>query len=120
MLITKKTSDGITVLTLSGRMMGPPGTAQLHKRVKSQIKKEMPWIVIDMGNVDWLNSKGIGTLISCLTSCRNAGGDMVVARPEKKVKSIFMVSQVVKLFDSYADVEKAKGALKTMRDETED
>ena len=104
----------VAVVRPAGRMMGPPETARLHKRVKRHIEKGIPRVVIDLGNVDWLNSKGIGALVSSLLSCRNAGGEMVVARPSKKVKSIFMVSQLVKLFDSYATLKEAKSALSTM------
>jgi anti-sigma B factor antagonist len=105
----------IAVVRPAGRMMGPPETTRLHKRVKSHIEKGVPRVVIDLGNVDWLNSKGIGALVSSLMSCRNAGGEMVVARPSKRVKSIFMVSQLVKLFDSYATLKEAKSALSTMQ-----
>lgn len=107
----------IAVVRPMGRMMGPPETTNLHKRVKRHINKGVPWVAVDLGKVDWFNSKGIGTLVSCLMSCRDAGGEMVVARPGKKVLSIFMVSQVVKLFDTYETVKDAKEALLEMRSE---
>ncbi|MFC1499454.1 anti-sigma factor antagonist [Candidatus Zixiibacteriota bacterium] len=98
----------------SSRMMDPAETNRIHKKVKQHISKGIPHVVIDLGNVDWLNSKGIGMLISCLTSCRDAGGEMVVARPSKRVKSLLMISQVIRLFDTYETVKEAKRALSEM------
>jgi anti-sigma B factor antagonist len=105
---SSESKEKVAVVRPMGRMMGPPETTRFHKRVKGHIERDNPWVVVDLGNVDWFNSKAIGTLVSCLTSCRNAGGDLVVARPGKKVLSIFMVSQVVKLFDTYETVKEAK------------
>ncbi len=96
-------------------MMDPQETNRVHKRVKSHIEKGNPWVVIDLGNVGWMNSKGIGMLVSCLMSCRDAGGMMVVARPSKKVKSLLMISQVIRLFDTYGSVREAKSALSEMK-----
>ena len=105
----------IAVVRPSGRMMDPFETSRIHKRVKKHIDKGNPWVVIDLGNVEWMNSKGIGMLVSCLTSCRDADGLMVVARPSKKVKSLLMISQVIRLFDSYGSVREAKRALLEMK-----
>jgi len=107
--------NAIAVIRPSGSMMGPPATTGLLKKVKDHIEKGVPWIVVDLGKVDWFNSKGIGTLVSCVTSCRNAGGDLVVARPGKKVISVFMISQVVKLFNTHETVDGAKEALIELR-----
>jgi anti-sigma B factor antagonist len=101
----------VAVVRVMGNLMGPPQTTRLHKRVKKHVEKGVTRVVVDMGSVDWLNSKGVGTVVSSLMSCRNAGGDLVVARPSKKVRSIFMVSQLVKLFDSYPTLKEAKAAL---------
>ena len=105
----------IAVVRPSGRMMDPFETSRIHKRVKKHIDKGNPWVVIDLGNVEWMNSKGIGMLVSSLTSCRDADGLMVVARPSKKVKSLLMISQVIRLFDSYGSVREAKRALLEMK-----
>lgn len=69
-LTTKK--GGIGVLRVSGNMMNVHAPANLHKKVKKLIDDGIPWIIVDMGQVAWLNSKGIGALVSCLTSCREA------------------------------------------------
>ena len=53
--------------------------------------------------------------MGCLTSCRNAGGDLVVAQAAKKVNSLFMLTQVVKIFDSFETVDEAFDAIKERR-----
>jgi len=73
-------------------------------------------VVIDMGGVNYVNSSGLGTLISALTTMRNAGGDLRLARIGEKVQNLFVITQLVKVFDTYETVERAlasyKGKLK--------
>lgn len=112
MAISARTSGGIGVIHVTGHMMDVPESTRLHKKVKTLIEKDVPWIVVNLGKVAWLNSKGVGALVSGMTSCRNAGGDLVVAGATKKVKSILSVTQIIRLIDSYENVGEAKEALK--------
>ena len=93
-------------------MMNIREPANLHKKVMKLIDEGISWIIVDMGQVVWLNSKGIGALVSCLTSCRNAGGELVVTRATKKVKSLFQITQIIKLIDTYDNIREAKKVLK--------
>ena len=111
-IITIK-KGGIGVLRVSGNMMSVREPANLHKKVKKLIDAGIPWIIIDMGQVAWLNSKGIGALVSSLTSCRNAGGELVVTRATRKIKSLLQITQIIKLIDTYDNIREAKKVLKT-------
>jgi len=97
---------------ITGKLMGGRGTGSLYTKVKALISKGVPWVIVDLGEVVWLNSNGIGTLVGCMTSCRNAGGDLIVARATKKVKSLLAVTQVILLLDTYTSVKEAKKALR--------
>jgi anti-sigma B factor antagonist len=112
MKVKEKVSEGIAVLSISGKMMGGPDQAVLHDRVRDLISDNIHWVVMDLGKVEWLNSSGLGLLMGCLASCRGAGGDMVVARADRRVNSIFMLTQVIKVFETYETNEEALAALK--------
>lgn len=99
--------EGVVVLSVGGKMMGGPEQEECHSRIKELLEDNMKWIVLDIGKVEWLNSSGLGLLMSCYTSCRNSGGDMVIARPARKVNSLFMLTQVVKVFDTFETTEEA-------------
>ncbi len=112
MKLKENIREGVAVVSVSGKMMGGPDQQVCHDRIKELIDDNMPWVVLDMGKVEWLNSSGLGLLMGCLTSCRNAGGDLVVAQAAKKVNSLFMLTQVVKIFDTFETVDEAFDAMK--------
>ena len=107
MKIKEKIENHVAILNLHGKMMGGPEQEECHNRIKELLEDNMKWVVLDMGKVEWLNSSGLGLLMSCYTSCRNAGGDMVIARAARKVNSLFMLTQVVKVFDTFETTEEA-------------
>jgi len=116
MKIKESVVDGIAVLTISGKMMGGPDQHGCHERVKDLIGDNVSWVVMDLGKVEWLNSSGLGMLIGCMTSCRNSGGEMVVARAARKVNSLFMLTQVIKVFQTFDTVDEAVDHLRELRD----
>jgi anti-sigma B factor antagonist len=116
MKVKETIQDGIGVLSVSGKMMGGPDQRVCHDHIKGMIAENMNWVVLDLGKVEWLNSSGLGMLIGCLTSCRNVGGEMVVARAGRKVNSLFMLTQVLKVFQTFETVEEAVAYLKEKRE----
>ncbi len=99
--------DGIGILTISGKMMGGPDQMAVHEQVRDLISDNVNWIVIDLGKVEWLNSSGLGLLMGCLSSCRHADGDLVIARAGRKVNSVFMITQVIKVFETFETIDEA-------------
>lgn len=87
--------------------MGGPETAEIHTRVKELVANGVKKVIIDLGKVTWMNSTGLGALMSSLTTLRNAEGELKIARATDKVKSLFMVTKLITIFDSYDSVEEA-------------
>jgi anti-sigma B factor antagonist len=107
MRIKEKIVDGIAILSISGKMMGGPEQQACHEQVRGLISDNINRIVIDLGKVEWLNSSGLGLLMGCLASCRGANGDLAIARAGRKVNSVFMLTQVIKVFETFETVEEA-------------
>ena len=99
------------VFTPKGKMMGDPDNVKFHEAVKSFIDQGKKNFVVDLGNVDWMNSPGLGVLITAFTSVKNAGGDLVIARPTKKVKSLFVITQLENIFKTFDDLDDALNSL---------
>jgi anti-sigma B factor antagonist len=57
-------------------------------------------VVVDLGKVDWMNSVGLGMLISALTSTKNAGGRLVLANIDK-IESILTITRLISVFEHY-------------------
>ena len=102
-----KESYHAVVFAPKGKMMGGPDTVKFHEAIKGYIDQGKKNFVVDLGNVDRMNSPGLGVLITAYTSIRNAGGDLVIARPTKKVKSLFVITQLERIFKSFDEVDDA-------------
>lgn len=112
MRIKEKIVEDVAVLTFSGDLIGEPETTKIREKVYSLIEEDINKVIIDLGDVAYVNSAGLGCLISVLTSLRNAKGDLKLARIGKKVKSIFVITQLVKVFDTHETVDSALGSFR--------
>lgn len=107
MKIKEKFVQDIAVLTVSGNMMGGPETTALHDKVKSLIADGTNKVVIDLKGVKWMNSSGLGVLMSCFGSLEKAGGTMKLASVAEKVQSILMITKMIEFFDTYENADRA-------------
>ena len=107
MKIKESVEGKVVVLTVNGNMMGGPETTELHDKVKSLITDGLTKSVIDLKGVKWMNSSGLGTLMACYTSLSEAGGALKLASVTEKVQSLFMITQLIKMFETYETADRA-------------
>ena len=111
MKIKEKIDNQVAVLTLSGKMMGGPETTALHDHIRSLMGDNISKVVIDLGGVKWINSSGLGVLMAAMTTLKNAGGQMKLANVTEKVESLLMITQLMRIFDTYETVDRAVSAM---------
>jgi len=107
MTIKEKITDNVAVLTLSGDLVSEADTSKLKDKIHSLVADKMKCVVVDMSGIDYINSTGLGTLISVLTTMRSAGGDLRLARLGERVENLFVITKLVKIFDTYETVNRA-------------
>lgn len=112
MALKEEMRAGVSVLEIKGKLMGGPETQEVHQRVKDLVANGVKKVIIDLGKVSWMNSTGLGTLMSSLTTMKNAQGDLKLARATEKVKSLFMITKLITIFDSYDTIDGALEAFK--------
>ena len=98
---------GSVVIEFRGQMIGGPKADIFRHDLHDLILENKTNIVADLSNVKFMNSNGLGILIGGLTTMRNAGGDLKLSGATDQIKSLLMVSQLVKIFDNYETVEDA-------------
>jgi anti-sigma B factor antagonist len=91
----------IMVLEISGKIMGGPDHDKFKSEIKQLIEEGYKDIVLDFAGVPWINSTGLGILISGYHSLRAAEGSMKVCSVKERVLSIFYISQLEKIFDVF-------------------
>ncbi|MCB0282185.1 MAG: STAS domain-containing protein [Calditrichae bacterium] len=107
MKIKEKIENHVAVLTLNGKMMGGPETQAVHDHIKSLIADGIKNVVIDLGDVKWMNSSGMGVLMASMTTLNNAEGKLALARVTEKVESLLIITQLIKVFTTFETVERA-------------
>ena len=105
--ITERETGGVTILALSGRVTLGDESAQLRNRIKDTLAKGKTRLVIDMGDVSYIDSAGLGTLVSGYTSAQNQGANLKLANLTKKFSEQLAITKLVTVFEVHDTVEDA-------------
>ena len=111
MKIKEKIENHVAVLSLSGKMMGGPETTALHDHIRGLMNDGINKVVIDLGGVKWINSSGLGVLMAAMTTLKNSDGQMKLANVTEKVESLLMITQLMRIFDTYDSIDRAVSAM---------
>jgi anti-sigma B factor antagonist len=91
--------DGVTVVDLSGRITLGEGSVVLRETVRDLIGKGEKKILLNLGDVTYIDSSGIGELVSAFTSVRNQGGELKLLKLTKKVHDLLQITKLYTVFD---------------------
>jgi len=101
--VTMKSStrqvDGVTIVDLSGRITLGEGSTMLRDIVRDLIAKGQKKILLNLGDVTYIDSSGIGELVSAFTTVRNGGGDLKLLNLTKKVHDLLQITKLYTVFD---------------------
>lgn len=91
--------DGVTIIDLSGRITLGEGSSVLRDLVRQTVAKGNKKILLNLGDVTYIDSSGIGELVSAFTSVRNAGGELKLLNLTKKVHDLLQITKLYTVFD---------------------
>ncbi len=103
---TESLGDDTVVVRGDGRLnmvSDPP----MREVVTRAIEAGRPRVVVDLSRVQFMDSSGLGALISCLKSAREAGGDLRIVSPSAQVSMVLKLSNVDTILTPFASVEEA-------------
>lgn len=107
MKVSNYEKDGVVVLEPKGKIMGGPDATVLHEKLHEYIEKGQKKVVVDMAKVEWMNSTGLGILISGLTTLRNNQGELKLANVTGKIQSLLTITKLITVFEAFDSVEEA-------------
>ncbi len=110
--ISSREVDGVTVLDLSGRITLGEGSVQLRDAIRDLIGKGERRILLDLGDVNYIDSSGLGELVSAYTSARNQGATVKLLKLTKKVHDLLQLTKLYTVFDIYDDEASAIASFK--------
>lgn len=111
---TEETDEGVKIFNLSGKIMGGPETQLMCGRIKSLIDEGQTAFVMNFRQVKWINSNGIGAILSCLISLRTRGGDLRFTGLHHAAKKYFLITKLDTVLQIYPSVTEAVKSFQTM------
>jgi len=104
--------NSVTVVDMSGRITLGEGSVVLRDTIRDLLSKGDKKILLNLGNVTYIDSSGIGELVSAFTSVRNQGGELKLLNLTKKVHDLLQITKLYTVFDIRDDETAAIGSFK--------
>ena len=105
-LNVRRLEDGIVVVDCAGRILFGEEAADLRERVKGLLSRGSR-VVLNLAEVTYIDSGGLGTLVALYTTAQNAGASIKLARLTKRVGDLLQVTKLVTVFEVYPSEEEA-------------
>ncbi len=99
MKISSRQVDGVAVLDCSGRITLGEGSVTLRDSVRELLGKGQKKILLNLADVNYIDSSGIGELVSAFTTVRNQGGELKLLNLTKKVHDLLQITKLYTVFD---------------------
>lgn len=103
MRATYRDAGGVTVVDIGGRITLGEGSALLRSTLRDLLAEGRRKIVLNLGDVNYIDSSGIGELVTGFTTVKKSGGDLKLLHLTKKVHDILQLTKLFTVFDVYSD-----------------
>ncbi len=103
--------EGVIVVDCSGRLVFGEESASLRDTVKKMLD-DSPKVVLNLREVNHIDSGGLGTLVSLYTTARNAGGSVKLASLSQRVGDLLQITKLHTIFEVFNDAESAARSFK--------
>jgi anti-sigma B factor antagonist len=97
--IASRELNGVTVLDLSGRITLGEGSVQLRDAIRGLISKGQKNILLNLGDVNYIDSSGLGELVSAFTTAKNQQAEVKLLNLTKKVHDLLQLTKLYTVFD---------------------
>jgi anti-sigma B factor antagonist len=97
----------ITLLTLKGKLVSLEDVEAMHHAIREALNNNRKKIILDLKNVNWISSLGVGAIMRSMTTAKNNGGDLRLASVSNKIRNIFSITKLDTIFNIYSSLEDA-------------
>lgn len=109
--ITTREQDGITIVMCNGRIVFGEEAAELREKIKSLLAQKKK-LILNLGGVSYIDSGGLGILVSLYTSARASGGNIKLANLTQRVGDLLQITKLLTVFEVYEGEQKALDSFK--------
>ena len=107
MEIAERSSGKITVLDLSGRITLGEGDVLLKDKLHSLVNQGRRDVLLNLGNVNYVDSAGLGAIVSAYTTMTRAGGSLKLANVTKKLQDLLSITKLLTVFETFDSEDEA-------------
>ena len=104
--------EGIPIVELIGRLVLGKECDALRNQIKQLLAADKTEIILNLENVSFCDSPGLGCLVNALVSSRNRGGAVRLVSPSKRVRALLQVTKLTTVFEIHADAGEALASFK--------
>ena len=105
--LTSRQVGEVTVIDLSGRITLGEGSSMLRDELRNLIGTNRRKILINLAEVSYIDTSGIGQLVAGFTSVSNQGGHLKLLNLSKKVKDVLQITKICTIFETFEDEKQA-------------
>lgn len=107
MKIYQRNEQGVDILELEGRITIGEGDVMMREAILGLLGQGRTNILLNMGRVTYMDSSGVGELLSCLTQVTEAGGRFKLLNISTKIKNLLHIAQILSVFEYFNEEEAA-------------
>ncbi len=113
MTFTSKISDGVLHFSFDGNLIGEDVGSSIIEKANQAVAEDVFHCIIDINKVKYINSSGIGVLITLLTKFRNKEGEVIIVNPSEHVKKLLIITKLSAIFKMSDSLEEAIQEIKS-------
>jgi len=105
--IHEHTVNDVQIIRLSGKVISGPDLVELKTSFQNAVNHDRLKVLVDLGSVSWMDSSGLGVIVSGHTTLSRAGGKMKILNATKKIHELFIITKLITVFDTYTNEKEA-------------
>lgn len=106
-MVQRRERDGVIVLDLNGKILGGEDSEDLKSEIDRVVDESLPSVLLDLSGVPWMNSSGLGILLSGFLRLKEKGGVMKFLHVQPRVKEILVTTKLIQVLEVFDDEEEA-------------
>jgi len=107
MRISERWVGGVAVVDLAGKLTLTDGPGMVKDAVASLVSRGQQQIVLNLTEVNYIDSSGLGELVACHLTAVRAGGEIKIANAGRRVLDLLVLTRLVTIFEAHASEERA-------------
>lgn len=103
MTITERKSGDVSILDVEGKILLGEGDVQLKRKIDELIERNETKLLLNLANVPYMDSGGLGEIVRSYTTVKRAGGDLKLLNATKRISDLLTITKLITVFEIHED-----------------